>query len=366
MTNNKLVPVFNNSIQTDKPLIFPLYSKDGTLLANRGAILDQDQSLILLLHGEIFTRQSELVAELDRVAVNGRYSPRSNPIDKVSYKVSTTWEKLEKLKNDYTLRLDEGREKFEENMLFISDRLHNIIKQQESSALAYIYLTTNRNTKLDFMFSLGIICGIIVRNLRWKNKERVMFIYASLISDLVVHTEKNPKIMVKKLETIGVSNEKVINYVIKLQNIGDNDIVKVTPFEQDLNFADTLFNTIYLYYALQHNYKNSSALPPDVVIKQLSKEKFSRYSKYMLKKLIEIIGLYPTGCFVKLANKDIALVQSKGNSPDTPTIRIIMLNTGTIQRQTPTKIANQSTLRIVKIVDSSIILNFVNVEKYWQ
>jgi len=366
MANNKLVPVYSNSIRTDKPLVFPLYSKDGTLLANRGAILEQDQSLKLLVHGEIFTRQSELVSELDRVIVKGSYTPPSNSVDKVSYKVLSTREKLDKLKNDYIFRLDSSQEKFEENILFISDRLDGIIKQNESSALAYIYLSINRHSKFDFMFSLGIMSGIIVRNLRWKKKERMMIITASLISDFVIHDEKNPDKISLNLESAGITLEKVINYAIKLKNIGNDGVVNIIPHEQDFNFADSLFNTIYLYFAFQHNYKNSTALLPDMAIKRLSKEKFSRYSNYILKKLIEIVGFYPPGCFVKLASKEIALVQSKGNSPDTPTIRIVMLNNGAIQRQTPTKIANQSSLKIIKIVNSSNILNFINVENYWQ
>jgi len=366
VANNKLVPVFSNAIRTDKPLIFPLYSKDGTLLASRGVILEQNQSLKLLLHGEIYTHQSDLVSELDKVIVKGNYSPSSNAADNVSYRVLSTREKLDKLKKDYISRLDSNQDRFEENMLFISDRLDNIIKQKESSALAYVYLENNSRSKFDFMFSLGIIMGVIVRNLQWKEKERMMIITASLISDLVSQKENNTEKIGQYLEDTGVTLNKIINYIINLKNIGNDGVITVIPREQDFNFADSLFNTVYLYYALQHEYKNSDALPPDTAIIRLSKETFSRYSNYLLKKIIEIVGLYPPGCFVKLASKDIALVQSKGNSPDAPTIRIVMLNNGTIQRQTPTKVANQSAHKIVKVLHSSTILNFVNIENYWQ
>jgi len=357
-SSNKLVPVFTNSIQNAKPLVFPLYAKDGSLLANKGTTLSQDQTLKILSHGDIFTPESDLVAALENSTWRRRNVIRETSKDS-SYKIRTTWEKLEILKADYELWIDTDRVDIEQSIFYLSNKLDKIIQQNENSALAYVFLKLRKNCKQDFMLSLGILISILTINLRWKEKERLIILSAALLID---HGEAGASYF----NRIGVSHKKTLNYLINIQYIGENNKVEVHPHVEDLDFSNTLFNTVYLYHALQHKYKNSDVNTPDVTIKMLSNSGFSRYGKYMIKQIIETIGLYPSGCFVKLANKEIAVVQHKGSSPNLPAIRIIMAENGVAQRQTPTTMANQSNNKIVKVIEPANILNFVNTDGYWQ
>ena len=105
---------------------------------------------------------------------------------------------------------------------------------------------------------------------------------------------------------------------------GDGSGYPKQLLEKDMNRNAKIISLIDTYEALVHPRDHRDALVPPVGIQELVRQEGKRFSRPLMKALIETISLYPTGCYVKLNSGEIAkVIKTNKHIPTRPQVKIL-------------------------------------------
>lgn len=94
--------------------------------------------------------------------------------------------------------------------------------------------------------------------------------------------------------------------------------------EKDMHRNARIISLIDTYETLIHPRDHRDALKPPVGIQELIKQEGKRFSRPLMKALIETISLYPTGSYVKLNSGEIAkVIKTNKHLPTRPRVKIL-------------------------------------------
>jgi len=377
-SNFKLVPIFSHSIVVDKPLIFPLYSHEGILLANKGSKLEDTQSLNLLKHGKIYTLESELMKSLESLRVGSFEldSDKNKP-----YRFPHVLERIVKLEKTFIDLLKTDAEDFKHEFLMIVNNLESIVNDNHNGAVAKIFLHTNRYPALEYIFTFGILICVMVNHLNWKQKEKNRIILASLSHIVSIFSQTNTqaehfkqfdekynisainKESVNFLRKRGIQDKKSLSYI---SNLDFPDKIDQQNKNDELTFAFSLFNFISQFSSLVTGFNHPQWYYPTHAYKMLEKYCKNRYRNYFLTTLVSLIGRYPAGSIVKLQNGEVAIVIHQTNDLNHPMVKILLSNKGFSSRQMPERQTNDGNHQITSIMFSTQIIDKIDFSRLWR
>jgi len=97
-----------------------------------------------------------------------------------------------------------------------------------------------------------------------------------------------------------------------------------------LNLATMLCGIADVYDAMRSQRKYQQAFPSDRILTVLQKNDGSQFDPHLVRRFVQLLGIYPVGNLVKLNTDEIAIVlQAHAPDPYRPKVRVLFAADGT-------------------------------------
>jgi HD-GYP domain-containing protein (c-di-GMP phosphodiesterase class II) len=338
----KLVSLTWNLVKAGAPMLVPIFKEDGTLLAARGVILTKDQVETLRDYDNLYTLQRDL-----DLALNFQQQQEELRRQHIaaSYKYRNPFERLVGLRDDLMDLIKAGftAESIDEIMAMAA-RLQVVCREAPDTAIATIFIDLQEYYTAQHSIHVAIVADTIATALEWSQEERKTLIAAALTmnislglmqDELAKQTDplteqqleiikEHPQKSATILRDIGVTDEKWIEFVEKHHEANDGSGYPrgLTAEDIPMGASIILLADIYCSKVAGRYYRNPELPQKAAAAVFLTKDtKFKQTASEMI---VKVLGLYPPGCQVRLANGEMGVVIKRGDKVDAPYVRTIM------------------------------------------
>ena len=331
------MPISKTVLKPNSPLPFPIFAKDGTLLVEKGMALNEQQVMNLLRKDKLLTKQSELLAALQKTRGRGKINSEAT-----SYKAKTPFAILASLENeleeiftvqDSPLTLS--------NIYAAAGRIQTICNQWPDSAIAKIFMDDKSNYTIQHSIHTAILCDLAAKHLGWQEDARRSLVGAALTMNIslgFLQDELQKQEEELSSEQQALLKEHPLKSATLLENIGITealwlDLIRThhehadgSGYPKGLNKNQLPKGAQILQIADMYGAKISgrkyrdAVLPTDAARYFFSIKEKNEYG-ILLDVFLKIIGLYPPGSIVRLRNEEIAMVVKRGSKIDKPMVR---------------------------------------------
>jgi len=376
-----LVEVYSGYIQMGKPLVLPLYSSEGLLLANKGSVLDDEQFAIVAGHEKILTPKSELIAELEAIKLSNYHAEE---IQDAPYQFPDTFSRLMKLERQYIKLLSHKGNDFEKKMMFLVRQLDALITSSPDSSLAKIFLRTTRYASIELCFATAIIGAICTRAMEWDETERHLFMCAAMTLDVGILLKTNAGGILNLEPSFSdiqddnnvyksaaflieqnIDNAKWLNYVLN-HRLNDPRGNSEHDEAADLSMSNSLMIFIHNYCQMVLGYGYEQRVFPNVALTELVRENVCRYRKLFLKVFSRAVGIFPAGGMLNLVTGEICLVQKQSADSSKPFVRILQDKHGKLVSSPLVRQLDNNNLKIRDMIFNESLMNKVDFSAFWR
>lgn len=163
------------------------------------------------------------------------------------------------------------------------------------------------------------------------------------INTVKKHSEFGYEIIVRSDNRL----EELAQAVFQHHEKGDGSGYPKRLIEKEILPTAQILSLIDIYESLIHPRNHRDALIPPEGIQELIRQEGKRFSRPLMKALIETIGIYPVGCYVRLNSGEIAkVVRTRRNFPNRPQVKILFDAKGQGVRQQIIDLAQNNLLTI--------------------
>lgn len=375
----KLVMISKAVVKPDQPLVYPLFRRDGTLLADKGLVLTERQT-DAILGDEIYTLDFELVT-----AVHG--TPKSGSDQSLSdYKLPSAFERLRQVESII-------REIYESpnhptnlsKFLTAIGRVQSVCQQAPDAAIAKIFLDDKHDYTLQHVVHSAALCEIIGSFLNWNIDTRRSLCGAALsmnislgfMQDELQHQAeqlsdeqldqiaKHPTESAYILKKSGITDPRWLEFVSKHHEHADGSGYPNKLSGKDIPLQVSLLRLTDIYCAKVTGRSYREPIVPNVAARDIYLTKNETEKTSLIEIFVKSVGLYPPGTLVKLANGEIGIVIRRGQRVDTPYVKAIR-NGQNQEIQTP--IMRNTATKGYNVVDTIPYdgeRTDLNFESYW-
>ncbi|MBU0711384.1 HD domain-containing protein [bacterium] len=217
-------------------------------------------------------------------------------------------------------------------------------KSEQLNSFAVYYFDTADITH-SHVINTAIFATVLVRGIGYSEDDLVKVCATALLHDIGVAKVDSaifnkPIKQLKPHEINAIKNHSGFGYEIivqsddKLEGLaqsvfqhhekGDGSGYPGQLTEKEMLPTAQILSLIDVYESLIHPRDHRDALIPPLGIQELIKQEGKRFSKPLLKALIETISLYPTGCYVKLNSGELArVIKTNKHLPTRPQVKIL-------------------------------------------
>ena len=378
---NHLMPISKTVLKPNSPLPFPIFAKDGTLLVEKGIALNEQQIMNLLRKDKLLTKQSELLAALQKIRGQGKINAEST-----NYKAKTPFAILASLESelkeiftvqDSPLTLS--------NIYAAAGRVQTICNQWPDSAIAKIFMDDKSNYTIQHSIHTAILCDLAAKHLGWQEDARRSLVGAALTMNISLRflqdeLQKQKEVLTSEQQVL--LKEHPIKSAMLLENIGITetlwlDLIRTHHEQADgsgypnrLNKSQLPKGAQILQLADMYGAKISgrkyrdAVLPTDAARYFFSIKDKNEYG-ILLDVFLKIIGLYPPGSIVRLRNDEIAMVVKRGSKIDKPMVRSLTNKEGLRLGSPATRNTTQPLFSIVEFAQLPLDFGDLDYDALW-
>lgn len=332
-----LVPISTvvHEIKIGMPLRFGVRDQDGNLLLAKGFMVGSEKTLDGLLARGVFVDMDEIDAN-KRIAEVVAETPLEAFIG--------SWERLQNSMDGF-LRAPQGQT----DALRIVECVHRIISLSDSSPDLLIFLilrheqTRYQNYGVFHALHAAAACSLIARRLKWGDEDRESLVGAGLTMNLTItelqgrlaiqrqplteeqreQIQQHPTAAAAALRQLGITDEKWLTAVEQHHEIPAGhgypaQVQAPSPMSQVLRYID-------MFTAKLSARATRLAELPNVAARKLFMQ---NQGDPLAAVVIKEFGIYPPGCYVKLASGEIAIVTRRGDNANTPMVAALTNTTG--------------------------------------
>ncbi|MDH3325853.1 MAG: HD domain-containing protein [Gammaproteobacteria bacterium] len=375
----KFSPLSKLAVKADQPLLFPVFNKQGTLLAEKGTTLTAEQVDKITNLEEIYTYDRAMMSALVK---NTGSSDESD----AAFKLPPPFKRLSALEKILQEVFDKPSDPINKSkVLTIINRLQTICQKSPDASIAKIITDDNTNYAIKHVIHTAILCELSGQYLKWEPEERRNIIGAALTMNLSLGYLQNklldqaqpltleqkqiihdhPKDSVAILKKMGVSNTAWLEIVEKHHENPEGTGYPSGLGHKELPIGASLvsLSDVYCAKVTGRNYKKP--IFADVAVRDIYLEKDPAHEGTLIEVFVKLLGIYPPGCMVKLKSNEIGIVIKRGERVDTPVVQI--LNDAKneslmfkVKRQTDKK-----NYAITSIINTKSELNKINYDDIW-
>ncbi len=339
MVKKQLVILTRNLVKPGRPLLCPVYKADGTLLAQKGIVLTEEQVAILDDYPQLYTLGKALSAAISP----SRFSQDRDESE--HYKWRSPFVRLEELRNELIRVLQDPLNGDNlECIDAIIRRLEVIVGEAPDAALATIVMDQQEHYAAQHAIHVAILCLLTVDFLGWDARHRHALLAAALTMNLSLGLLQNdlqeqkqrlspqqeriirrhPEASRALLEEMGVDDRNWLDYVEMHHESIDGTGYPKGLVGHEIRLGASLLQLADVYCAKVTGRSYRDPLAPPVAARTIFLGQGQKKRLDITEVLLKVVGLYPPGCQVLLENGEIAIVIKRGTRVDAPHVRSIV------------------------------------------
>jgi HD-GYP domain-containing protein (c-di-GMP phosphodiesterase class II) len=217
-------------------------------------------------------------------------------------------------------------------------------RSEQLNSYAIYYFDTADITR-SHVINVAIFATVLARGLGYSGDELIWICATALLHDVGIG-KLDPQIFMKSTahlrpdERNAINNHSGFGYELILQSDhkleaiaeavyqhhekGDGSGYPRQIHENEMLPSAKILSLIDTYESFLHPREHRDALIPPQGIQELIKQEGNRFSRPVLKTLLETISLYPVGCYVELNSGELAkVIKTNPRLPVRPVIRIL-------------------------------------------
>ena len=375
----KLLPLAGSVVQPGKPLIYPVYRKDGSLLAEKGTTLSPEQA-DHLLQEEIFTDDFELASAVSEGKPTNAFQRADD------YKFPSVFERMVQIEDIllevYTSPLHPANKS---KILTAMTRLQNLCATSPDAAIAKIFTDDKRRYTIQHSLHTAILCELVANYLNWSKDSIRLTTAAALTMNVAlglmqdelqnqaeplsteqkIKIKEHPTESAKMLGHMGIKDNTWLEMVRKHHESVDGKGYPDNLGADDIPLGASLINLADIYCAKITGRSYRKPVFPNVAARDIFLSREGHPFGTMIEVFVKVVGLYPPGVVVKLANDETALVIRRTPRVDAPLVRPVTNSQGIVLQGMPLRPTDTKTHRIVDVVAPEQIGTTIEYAKYW-
>ncbi|OMH39725.1 HD-GYP domain-containing protein [Motiliproteus sp. MSK22-1] len=262
--------------------------------------------------------------------------------------------------------------------LYLAHQIQNACKHHESGILAALQL--NRTPKHQYIKELmaGVLCELLGKKARMTPSSRLLLICASLTQDIAMLdlqdskldrqatplTESQLKFIRKHATTgrsilvkAGVKDALWLNAVEQHHERLDGSGYPNGLKEEDISLGAKVLAIADIYAAMVRPRGDRGIKTPKYAIKEVFLQRGEQLDVTLVKNLIDILGVYPPGAWVKLANGELGVVSASGQDVPFPIVSVVLDNSGQLLPSAQTRDTQIKECSVIDMVDTPFLFN---------
>jgi len=328
-------------IEVGVPLQRPVYDKHGTLLIKVGGMIGSAQQLSILLDKEIF-----FVVDQDN-------NPSPASTAETDDGETSVFALLDEAKGKLTrifdlLRQGRTHDDFVARIKNIAIAVQKACELDPDAALANLQLELDAPYAVVHHLQAAILCELTGKKLGVKDESRRKLVKAALTRDIdlmdiqqvldkqtiplsdkhLERIQKHPASSAAILRELGVSDKSWLDAVEHHHERLDGSGYAGRLSGNAIGIPARILAITDIYSAMIRDRANRRAILPKEALRKLMLEHKGKIDERLTQVLIKEIGIYPPGAIVQLANKEIAVVKSRGEDGLHPNVYVFIDSAG--------------------------------------
>lgn len=360
------------------PLPWGVRDAKGNLLLGKGHVLEDQTKLISLLNRGMFVEAEEV-----KKYINSNPSRAGAPPPKhVAEEFFSRWEVWQR--NLGSMLRTTGAPDFLEQIQKTVGEIAATDERLSDQAL-YMILRHDYKKYEDYAeahsLHVAVLCLLISRRLGWSDERRYSAIGAALTMNLAMmdlqtrlagqnstltllqrkEINAHPTTSTELLRVAGLKDEEWLSAVEQHHEVPGGKgyprkLQEPTELSQLLRIIDT--------FAAKHSGRIGRSQQP---AQQAARDLYAQNSGHpVAAALIKECGIYPPGTYVKLANREVAIVTNRGASAKEPVVAAIVSPTGDTFTRPPKRDTSTPAYAIVDTVPESLVKMRVSVRQLYE
>ncbi len=335
MFGRKFVPLSKKALVSGQPAMFPVYDKNGQLLLKKGELLNEFCIKSLNENQELFTLLQDF-----RTATS-----QSNEREKdAAYHLPSPQKRLTSVENLLTeVYQSPTHSSSLSKLLAVTSRLKMICEKSPDASIAKIILDDNKNYTVRHAIHTAILSCLTALHLEWEEEDIRAIISAALTMNLSLgfmqdalvdqqeplsqeqqeKIKQHPEESAKLLRHMGVKNPLWIDCVLKHHECLDGSGYPNAISNDQMPSAAIIISLSDIYCAKVSGRGYRHPIFANIAAKDiyLVENQLSRGT--LIEVFVKLLGLYPPGCFVRLASDEVGVVVKRGERVDSPVVQLL-------------------------------------------
>lgn len=331
------------------PLPGSVYDEHGNMLLSKGQVLDSETQLATLLERGMYVEVGVFEAQFRQSASTATATVIENKFDPFLVRGTT------KLSLNRLLRsITDGSGKPEQILEFARHVEEYAATDPEAAIAAGLLDRQEESRAAAHSLSCAVLCSLLAKRLEWPQEKADSVVCAALTMNLGMldlqqklmrqntplnpaqqsQVHAHPETAAAALQAVGVSDPVWLGAVRE-----HHENPKGNGYPQHLaspSEASQLVRLSDVFFGRASLRADRAPQPPAQIIRTLFVEEGQGPNGGLVASLVKLIGMYPPGCFVKLADHEVAVVFRPGSNPKTPIVAAVT-NANGVPAMQPTR-----------------------------
>lgn len=333
-----LAPILKHELKLNEPMPYSVYDQRGNLLLKAGHTIHQQRHLDILLE------KGACVQVADREAcLGGSTAPK--PVNAFAL-VESLKLRLQRLFAQY--RGGKTISGFCTHINEIGLAVQNACEHNTDAALACLHLDYDKPYEVVHHLEAAVLCELIGKKLELKPEYRLPLINAALTHDLslidiqdslnrqrgpltpeqLARVQGHPADSVAALRTLGVTDPNWLMPVGQHHERLDGSGYPGQSVGAALKLPSRILAVADIYSALIRERPYRKAVVSSTAMREMLVEQGSKTDLQLTQILIKVLGVFPPGALVQLANEEVAVVLERRANSAQPIVASFLKSDG--------------------------------------
>ncbi|MBI5057640.1 MAG: HD domain-containing protein [Nitrospirae bacterium] len=332
----EFISVKNGDITVGKPIPWNAFDKSGILLLRKGQIIESARQLETLINRGLFHLEGQNRDDSASI-IKAAHSPfELLDLAKIY---------LEQLFKNVT---DGATDGFLNNVSNLCKKIMDACDLDEDACIGNIFLGMEYSYTIKHPVHVAIICELITRNLKWQESDRLALLAAAITSNIAMLNiqeklfsqkdpltdeqrqaiQDHPEHGVETLCLTGVTEQAWIDGVLHHHEAIDGGGYPSGLSGNAIPEPARIIAVGDHYCAAVSNRAYRSSLTPQEAMRELYLNAGKRTAADIVNMCIKLVGIYPPGTIVRLANGEIGVVTHRGEKAHLPVVHSVVKANG--------------------------------------
>ncbi len=374
-----LVKLSAEHFASGAPLRADVVDARGFLLLRRGTVASGHQ-LERMLEPGLFCAEADFAVFEAEVA--------AEPDTLLPELVTTsTWERLTNLCESLGPTLDDivAGEQGVEPIEDMARELHTLCELDADAMLASLFLLKGRRYSVRQTVNVAIVVELMSRLERFDDEQRLSLVRAALTMNLgmlalqdELFSQSDPLTAAQRmavaehplrgaatLREAGVSDALWLRSVARHHEHADGTGYPKRLRAPELGVPAQLIMVADRYCAMVSDRAYRRGAPPDRALAMIVEKIGSNADAKIPKLLKAVVGDFPPGCAVRLANREVGIVMRRTRSTDCKVVKSLRSTRGAVYDDGPRRLTNLSQFEIVQAIPLADLALDVDPRRIW-